>query len=234
VRIIIVFLLLTGLLKSGWSQTVNYRELFGDDWTRALIYENENRTWISKVITENHIAYPLAISVIFPELVRYSALRDKMEITLLKALYVNLGEDYADFSIGVFQMKPSFAEMIRDQAPDVIGGMSPVVFKNRSAYDDIKAYRKSIVKDLEDPKSQVNYLVAFLRICEKKFKTDRLDELSRVKFMATAYNFSFNRSSEEIVTMTNKKFFNTSLYKGESYSYADVSLYWYKEYMGYN
>ena len=39
--------------------------------------------------------------VIFPELVRYSAIRDKMEITLLKTLYRNLGEDYADFSVGV-------------------------------------------------------------------------------------------------------------------------------------
>ena len=42
------------------------------------------------VLEKNHISYPIAIAVIFPELVRYSALRDKMEITLLKTLYNSL------------------------------------------------------------------------------------------------------------------------------------------------
>ena len=54
----------------------------------------------------------MAIAVVFPELIRYSALRDKIEITLLKSLYIYKGDDYADFSIGQFQMKPSFAELI--------------------------------------------------------------------------------------------------------------------------
>ena len=43
------------------------------------------------------------MSVVFPELVRYSALRDKMEITLLKALYINVGRDYANFSLAIFR-----------------------------------------------------------------------------------------------------------------------------------
>ena len=49
------------------------------------------------VLAKNHISYPLAVAVIFPELVRYSALRDKMEITLLKALYINLGDRLCKF-----------------------------------------------------------------------------------------------------------------------------------------
>jgi hypothetical protein len=234
VRILFVFLLLTGLLKPSWSQSVNYRDLFGEDWGKAINYEKENRNWMEPVFAENHIPYPLAIAIIFPELVRYSALRDKMEITLLKALYVNLGEDYANFSIGVFQMKPSFAEMIRDQAPAVLGKRSGINFRNRSAFDDIKDFRKSILNDLEDPKCQVNYLIAFIKICENNFKTDRTNDLSRIKFLATAYNFGFYKTAEEIESMTDKKFFNTSLYKGENYSYADVSLFWYKLYKAEN
>src|SRR5664279_3347759 len=86
-RVIFLFLLFTGLLKSGSSQSINYANLFGDDWKKAMTFEKENRIWMEPLLVKNHISYPLAISIIFPELVRYSALKDKMEITLLKTLY---------------------------------------------------------------------------------------------------------------------------------------------------
>jgi hypothetical protein len=212
------------------SQSLNYPQIFGDDWTKALHFESDNRSWMEPVLEKNNISYPLAVAVIFPELVRYSALRDKMEITLLKALYINLGDNYANFSIGQFQMKPSFAEMIREQANSVMNGRSGISFKQRSDYDDIKDYRKSIVKDLEDPKTEFSYLVAFIKICGKNFRTNRMDDVTSLKFLATAYNFGIDKNSAEIENMTDKKFFNTKLFKTENYSYADVSLFWYKQY----
>jgi hypothetical protein len=231
VKKLLLFLLFTVCLKSGWPQSINYGDLFGDDWKKAVTFEKENRNWIEPLLADNHISYPLAISVIFPELVRYSALRDKMEISLLKTLYVNLGEEYANFSIGQFQMKPSFAEMIREKVPDVLGRGSEITFKNTSDFGDIKDFRKSIINDLEDPRIQINYLIAFIKICEKNFKTDRKDELSCIKFLATAYNFGFEKSETEIDNMIDKKFFNIKLFKTENYSYAEVSLFWYKQFM---
>jgi predicted metal-dependent hydrolase len=231
VKIILAILLITSLFNSGWSQTINYEDVFGDDWKKALAFEKENRSWMEPLLSKNHISYPLAVAVVFPELVRYSALRDKMEITLLKALYINLGDQYANFSIGQFQMKPSFAEMIREQASAILGRRSGIIFKNRSDFDDIRSFRKSIVIDLEDPKSQFSYLVAFLKICEKKYKTNRKDEVSRLRFLATAYNYGIDKSAALIESMIDKKFFNTKLFKTENYSYAEVSLFWYKEYM---
>lgn len=214
-------------LKPTWSQSTDYQDLFGDNWNKAVIFEKENRNWMEPLLKRNHISYPMAIAIIFPELVRYSALRDKMEITLLKTLYINLGQDYANFSIGRFQMKPSFAEMIRDQAPLIRGRISGIKFKHRSEYDDLKNFRKSIVTDLEDLKTQFNYLIAFLKICEKKYNTDQMNEIERLKFLATAYNYGIDKSPEQIERMTDKKFFNITLFKTENYSYADVSLYWY-------
>lgn len=183
------------------------------------------------ILARNNISYPLAIAVIFPELVRYSALRDKMEITLLKALYVNLGEDYANFSIGQFQMKPSFAEIVRKQAPSVLGRRSGIKFKNQSEYDDISNFRKSIVNDLEDPETQFNYLIAFFKTCEKNFRTNRKDEITRLKFLATAYNYGIDKSASQIEAMINKKYFNTKLFKTENYCYSDISFFWYKNYL---
>jgi hypothetical protein len=230
VRNILIFLLFTVLLKSGLSQSLNYQDIFGDDWKKAINFEKENRSWIEPILKKNNISYPLAISIIFPELVRYSALQDKIEITLLKALYINLGNDYADFSIGQFQMKPSFAELIREKASIVPGYKSEISFKNTSDYDDIKDFRKSIVSDLEDPKSQIRYLIAFIKICERNFNTDRKDEMSLIEFLATAYNFGIDKNEKEIEHMIGKKFFNTKLIKTENYSYADVALFWYKQY----
>jgi len=230
VRTLFTFLISVVFLNSTSSQTINYQELFGSDWNKAVAFEKENRSWMKPVLEKNHIPYSLAIAVIFPELVRYSALRDKMEITLLKALYINLGQDYANFSIGHFQMKPSFAEMVREQAPEVLSRKSGIIFKSRSEFDDIKNYRKSIVTDLEDTRTQFNYLVAFLKICEKKYKTNRKPETARLAFCATAYNYGIDKSAGEINSMIDKKFFNTKLFKTENYSYADVSLFWYKQF----
>ncbi len=216
------------------SQSINYKDLFGDDWKKASLFEEENRGWMEPLINKYNISYPLAISIIFPELVRYSALRDKMEISLLKTLYVNLGEDYADFSIGVLQMKPSFAETIRKQATTVSAELPDMVFAESSEFDNIIAFRKSIVKDLEDPETQINYLIAFIKICEKKFDIRNEDELSRIRFLATAYNYGINKTAAAIENMSDKKFFNTRLFKTENYSYAEVSVFWYKEYMSGN
>jgi hypothetical protein len=231
VRTLFTFLLIAVLVNSASSQSINYQVLFGDDWKKAQVFEKDNRSWMEPLLAKNHISYPVAVAVIFPELVRYSALRDKMEITLLKALYINLGEDYANFSIGQFQMKPSFAEIIREQAPAVLNRKSGISFKSKTEFDDIKIFRKSIVADLEDPETQFNYLMAFLKICEKKYKTNRKDIITRVKFLATAYNFGIDKSAEQIDRMVDKKFFNTKLFKTENYSYADVSLFWYEQYM---
>lgn len=229
-RDLFTFLLFIGLFRSGWSQSVNYKDLFGDDWKKAEEFEKDNRKWIQPLLVKNNISYPLAISIIFPEQVRYSALKDKMEIGLLKTLYVNLGKDYADFSIGVFQMKPSFAETIRDELSTYLGRRAPVSFKNVSAYDDIKDYRKSIIKDLEDPESQVIYLISFILICEKKFNLDRLDNHRLIKFLATAYNFGIDKKALEIAHMTDKKFFSTKIIATEKYCYADISLFWYESF----
>jgi hypothetical protein len=226
--LILSFGFLTNALR---SQNADYREIFGDDWNKAIAFERENRSWMEPILAKNHISYPLAIAVIFPELIRYSALRDKMEITLLKALYINLGEDYANFSIGQFQMKPAFAEIVRKQAPSVMGLISEIAFKNPSDYDDISGYRKSIVNDLEDPRKQFDYLIVFFRICEKNYKTDREDEISRLKFLATAYNYGIDKSASAIDSMIDRKFFNTKLFKSENYSYSDVAVFWYKNSM---
>jgi len=217
------------LLKPCSAQPLDYSEIFGSDWQKALAFIEENNSWIKPSLDKYNIPYREAVAVIFPELVRYSAIRDKMEITLLKTLYRNLGDDYADFSVGIFQVKPSFAENIRSIVPETMGKKAKTLFKKRSSYKYDHDYRAAIIVDLENPRNEINYIIAFFTICRDRFNTDQMDEESRIKFLATAYNTGFWKSREEIMKMEEKKFFNTKLFKTENYSYADVALFWYDQ-----
>jgi hypothetical protein len=229
-RIFSFFLLFTGISIQVHCQSFNYDEIFGDDWKKASLYVSENRKWMEPFLEKNKISYREAVAVIFPELVRYSALRDKMETAVLKALYINLGEAYANFSIGVFQIKPSFASYIREEYPLAKGNKSGLTFKKSKTYNDVRDYRREIVSDLEDPVQQLNYIVAFFTLCEKKFKVSRLNEHDRVIFLASAYNCGIDKERKIIENSVNRKFFNTKLFRTENYVYSDVSIYWYNQF----
>jgi hypothetical protein len=212
----------------AFSQQTDYKSIFGRDWDKAEAFIAENEAWMRQLSDKYDISFPVAAAMVFPELIRYSALQDKIEITLLKTLYINLGNDYADFSIGPFQMKPSFGETIYEKA----GSLKDKIrlrFKSGSYAGKIREYRASIVKDLEEPASQFLYLICFIKICEKVYPIEKTDDSFRVKFLASAYNCGLGNSFEKIRDMADKKFFNTKLYKTENYCYSDISLYWYAQ-----
>ena len=54
--------------------------------------------------------YEICSSIDFPELIRYSVLKDKMEGYILMTFYKLHGSKFSDYSVGYFQMKPSFIE----------------------------------------------------------------------------------------------------------------------------
>jgi hypothetical protein len=214
------------MVRTGFSQPPDYRKLFAGDWEKAVSFLKENDSWIRASLSKYKLPYDETVAIIFPELVRYSAIRDKMEITLLKSLYRNLGNDYADFSVGVFQVKPSFAERVRLISASS-GKPLKTLFSKRSSYRTDHDYRAAIVTDLEDPKAEFKYIVAFCIICSKQFSPEEMDKRERIRFLATAYNTGFWKSKTEIEEMEDKKFFTTKLFKSETCSYADVALVWF-------
>ena len=230
VLILIVLSVLAGQVICSQEKPIDYSLIFGNDWTKALAFLDENNTWIKSALEKFDIPYEEAVAVVFPELVRYSALRDKMEITMLKTLYRNLGDDYANFSIGVFQIKPSFAEEIHRRVSAGSDRELKLLFSKRSSFQYPRLYRAYVISDLEDPETELNYIIAFYRICTKHFADVWTDKESRIRYFATAYNTGQIRNAREIEMMTGKKFFNTKLFKTENYSYSDVSLYWYNHF----
>jgi hypothetical protein len=217
-----------------YSQSPDYKEIFGGDWKKAEEYLAVNETWMKTVFKDYDIPYNLGVSVVLPEIVRYSAVKDKIEITLLKALYINLGKEYADFSIGIFQMKPVFAEHIRDLNDETIDIRKNGHLQKIDAFRSPEYFRASVIEELEKPETEILYLVGFMRACDKLFQTGSMTEEYRVRFLAAAYNYGFWKSKEKIESVIEKKYFSTSLLGTTKYSYSDISLYFYKQYSGNN
>jgi hypothetical protein len=223
--IVLLFVILSGGPTS--SQSTDYKRIFGDDWKKAETFVSENEYWMKPALENKDIPFTFAVSIVFPELIRYSALQDKIEISLLKTLYINLGEEYADFSIGPFQMKPSFAEDIHKKVMSLKDKKIRNLFSDRTTIQDIKDYRTSIVADLEDPETEVIYLIAFIKICESGLRNVWTSANEKIKFYASAYNCGLDKGQDYIYAMSEKKYFSTSLVKTKTYSYSDISVYWY-------
>ena len=102
-------LLLTG---SGTAFSVSYPKMFGDDWTSAVQFIDAHHVAWKTLFEEFGVDARLAEAIVFPELIRYSRWQDEIETAAVNGLYVLQGTSGANFSIGRFQMKPSFAEEV--------------------------------------------------------------------------------------------------------------------------
>lgn len=212
------------------AQDTDFKQVFSGHWSAAEEFVAANEKWMRAECERNDIPYQFAIAIVFPELVRYSALRDKIEISILKTLYINLGEEYADFSVGPFQMKPSFAESVTESISLTNERKLRKQFRNKSSFRNLRDYRSAIVKSLEDETNEFYYLIAFIKLCDLRFPDFRKNSEDKLEFYSTAYNCGLDKEADYIKTMMGKKFFTTRLFKGETYSYCEISRFWYNNY----
>jgi len=211
------------------QEEVDYKAEFAENWEKAEKILLGRQPEMQKLAAQFEVPFPEVIAVAFPEVVRYSALRDKIELTLLKSLYVYKGEDYADFSVGIFQMKPSFAEKVRSEAlasgDKTLAGLFVCGFDPSQTTE----FRKSILADMEDPVRQFGYLLAFYKLCEKKFGQKSWETpAGKVRFYAAAYNCGFTRPEVYISEMAGEKFFSLNLlHIGPFYPYSEIAAYYF-------
>ena len=147
-------------------------------------------------------------SIIFPELMRYNSLKDGIEAESLRTLYVQFGKEYANFSIGIFQMKPSFAEQVERKAAALL---SPAICQElQLEYDtkDKETIRMQRVERLQDEEWQLIYLTAFISLCNELYKNKVFtNELEKLQWYATVYNAGFNKTDEYISKKINQENF---------------------------
>ena len=135
--------------------------------------------------------YPYALevsSVVFPELLRYSEFRNELE-SLMNECLAFASEESNGFSIGLFQMKPSFAakvEALLCENPELKEKYASIDFGGDLSSFDSRVKR---IKRLNNFDLQVEYLKAFADFEVKALSLENEDFTQRLYFLATAYNY---------------------------------------------
>ena len=138
----------------------------------------------------------IAESVVWPEMERYSRLQDLMETTANYGAYVTTGKG-PDYSIGQFQMKPSFVEELEK------AWMRSGLARQYELWfdtDNTSTARRIRITRLQKEEWQVIYVGVFLRLLYASYGSfnkkgehtqDGLETLpvyEQVRLAATAYN----------------------------------------------
>jgi len=204
------------------SATSNPYEIeFGDDYTAAVKFLTEHKSQIDSITSRFSVDKKKATAIVFPELIRYALIQDFLETSWLEVIYVESGSAYADFSVGLFQMKPSFAEQLEQvAASDSLLNLKYAEIRFDTKTSDTKASRKIRIGRLKSTDYQLIYLCLFCDIVNNKFGT----ESDSVSFCASAYNLGFRRTREEIHAQSARKTFPFGNKPGSNlFSYAELS-----------
>lgn len=170
-----------------------------------------------------------AVSVVVPELIRWTAFQDFFETKALEVLYQKNGLKGADFSIGCFQMKPSFIEKLeayikRERA---LAHLRYVVIDD----DNVVDQRKKRLKRLKNFKWQLRFAHVYWQVAEHRFQHIKFTSVShQIHFFATAYNFGFLSSEKEIRAWQPKVLFPFGKkHQGEQAKYGDLAVDFYQK-----
>jgi hypothetical protein len=206
---------------------IDYVQIFGEDYQKALNYCAKNKKEIAEKAKQYNLPSNELTAIIFPELIRYSSFQDFFETKALEIAYTNKGKEYADFSIGQFQMKPSFVEKLEVtiETDEVLKHS----FSSIINYPEVDAQKKRQIRleRLKKKTWQIEYLCCFYAIVTKKFEKE-LEGLTlkrRIKCLATAYNYGFNKSWEDIIKWSTKACYpyGAKYPENQQYIYANVA-----------
>jgi hypothetical protein len=205
-----------------------YRSAFGDKYTEALAYLS-GQSWIPETLHARGISPTFAEAIVFPEVIRYSAIRDMVEMHGLITLYVQYGSAYSDFSVGRFQMKPSFALQVEKDAK-LLTASKEAILNSLDTSDTPKA-RLERIQRLNSETWQIQYLIGFIDIMDHIYgNTFSADIAGKLKFFATAYNCGYTKPEPVIRKKMKEKHFHTALLRSDvCYNYGDIALDFYNQ-----
>jgi hypothetical protein len=215
--------------------SIDYSEVWPDQFQEALDFLNSQHLLIEKVFGDDYELAKTAKSIGFPELLRYNSFKDFFEIKSLEIAYVKYGLDAVDFSIGEFQMKPSFAEHLENEIDKFLelGHLRQTL---RYLYKKKDSIRKERLERLKSLKWQFIYLKAFIIYMYEKYPNLKSESYEyRVAFLASAYNYGFRSTFLQIHEWISVKAFPHGLKANvEQYAYADIARYFYMNYAAKN
>ena len=201
-----------------------YFETYNKEVQDAITFVSENKEIIKdfkKNLSKEDAR--IAMCIVAPELSQYSKIANSAETFALYTLYVQ--GHVSDFSIGPFQMKPSFAKTIEDEVStcNYLYNYKDLIITGNTE----RAVRYERVERLSNLKWQLKYLSAFIEIVKKKTKRIKFKKKEdKLKYWATLYNAGINIDESLITNMYNIKGFPR--YSPRCFNYADVCIEFYQ------
>ncbi|HAS43213.1 MAG TPA: hypothetical protein DCS93_22225 [Microscillaceae bacterium] len=218
------FLLLVFVQLSPAQNHQKIKHFFGKSYPGVVQYLEQHKPTLKKHLPTHPPEAAFILAMGFPELLRYNTLQNRLETAFLEALYVKKGPTYANFSVGRFQMKPSFAESLEQYCQKYLKFTGVKIYRYEVV--GINNIRKARVKRLNNLGWQLKYLHSLYlalnhRFAHKKF-TSRAQKL---RFFAAAYNFGFLNTATKIQQWSqNKAFPYGKNYIGKQQNYTDIAL----------
>ena len=211
------------------SPAPDYARLFGRDYAAALEFAARHAA-ADEVFRAWDVPPAFAWAIVFPELIRFSALTDIIESANLKVLYVQFGRGYGNFSVGHFQMKPAFAETLEGDFLRLADARDRerLAAAPLDRADTVEA-RRARSRRLTDVVGQAVYLAMFVKALDKLYAGEAWDGVeAKLRFYATAYNAGYRLGAARLRREMAVPRFHTGLFAGKDvYSYADIAAhYW--------
>ena len=178
---------------------------------------------VNKILPKGNKDSILAIG--FPEILRYNFFKDYVETEANRVLYVAKGKEYADYSIGLFQMKPSFIETLELEQKDYDALKKYKFIKCSNLKKDISKEREIRINRLNNIQWQLVYLNVFWDLMNEKYRDKKFNTSSeKIQFIATVYNCGINKPEIVYRNNLNRKIFPYGKnHIGEQASFGEIS-----------
>lgn len=221
-------LILVAVCFFSFSPTINYKAHYGEDYENAIQFLKDNKSAFNNASRTYGIEEKALKAVVFPELMRYNLLQNLIETGTLELLYIETGSKQVDFSIGNFQMKPSFVEKLESIVANEPGLEN---FHSVCSFGDItdeKKIRKKRLERMSDLEWQLKYLSVFYKIAASKLRKN-LPKNDQLKKIAAYYNCGLKRSEAELEKLMQRASYpyGYSVKATHQHVYSDISLYYY-------
>jgi hypothetical protein len=225
-KILLALILLPAMVGVGKGQPT-YVDLYPEECFNAKAFYNEHQNLFEAAAKSTGLTPQLLFAIVAPELTQYGYLSNKLETYSLKVFYVQRGKAYSDFSIGYFQMKPSFIERLEETAAadaNLRAKYADCLFAN----PDERAARVARIDRLNTLEWQLTYLSLFCEILYKRFSNlSAATTEEQLRFYASAYNCGFHKSEQQIKDMAQKALFPH--FSQQKFNYSDIAVWFYRQ-----
>ncbi len=198
---------------------------FGESFAEALAMSRSFSPLIEAAGKSYALPSAWMSAVVFPELIRYNRFRDLAETTVVEQAYVRFGKSVADFSIGPFQMKPSFVEGLEEEIKSHPNDLRSFGFITRYLALDSTNIRRERVRRLKDIRWQIHYLACFTTIASKlPAISSAAPDVRRLARLAAAYNGGLKLPPGTLDRLIQQRTFPYGDKMPTGFSYSDVAV----------